>query len=62
MTKVRIQVCEWKFLHRKSYLLTFIRPLYGFGFSDYCYKNNIRNCFMAIWLIHRFFVTLCINR
>ena len=46
----------------KSYSQTFIRPLYGFGFSDYCYKNNIRNCFIAIWITHRFFVTLCIKR
>ena len=46
----------------KPYLQTFIRPLYGFGFSDYRYKNAIRNCFIAIWLIHRFFVTSNKNR
>lgn len=27
----------------KSYLQTLIRPLYGFGFSNYHYENNIRN-------------------
>lgn len=33
----------------KTNLQTFIRPLYGFGFSYYLYKNNIRSCLSDIW-------------